>query len=113
MITRRVEHNRRLTRVDVDICQGPFERARGLLLRRPLDDRSALLLERCRSIHTCGMRYAIDVLFCDDRGTILQIVESLPPWRFAQDPHAQNVWELRAGTARRMGLRTGDRLRPC
>ena len=38
-------------------------RARGLLGRSRL--RGAMVLPRTRSVHTFGMRFAIDVAFCD------------------------------------------------
>jgi len=114
MMIFRVEHNRhRLRRMQVHVCQTRFERGRGLLLRRKLDHENAWLLPGCRAVHTIGMHYRIDVLFCDETGSIVSIRENLAPCRFARDPHASHVWELEAGTARRWGWRIGDRILPC
>lgn len=114
MITYRVEHNRhRLRRIQVQVCETRLERGRGLLLRRRLDPDTALLLPHCRAIHTIGMHYKIDVLFCDAEGHILRIRENLGPCRIAQDATARHVWEVEAGTVRRWGWQIGDRIRPC
>ncbi len=114
MIICRVEHNRhRLRRVQVKVCQTRLERGRGLLLRPRLDQETALMLPHCRAVHTIGMHYRIDVLFCDAEGRIVSIHEGVRPCRIARDARASHVWELDAGTARRWGWAVGDRILPC
>ena len=113
MIVHRVEHNRRRLRDLVHVCETRRERARGLLLRRRPDAQTAYLLAPCAAIHTFGMVYPIDVVFCDGAGQILRLVEGLRPCRFARDAQAREVWELRAGAIRALGLQPGDRLNPC
>jgi hypothetical protein len=41
----------------------------------------ALLIPRCRSVHTFGMRFAVDVEFLDRDGRALRRVETVRPWR--------------------------------
>ena len=113
MIVHRVEHNRRRLRVLVHVCETRRERARGLLLRPRPDAHTAYLLAPCAAVHTFGMVYAIDVVFCDAAGRILRLVEGLRPCRFAREGRAREVWELRAGGIRALGLQPGDRLNPC
>ena len=71
----------------VRIAAGFLQRARGLLLRPPLAANEALLLPGCASVHTVGMRYALDVVFLDPLG------------RIASQPGAAAVLELSAGGA--------------
>lgn len=113
MIVQRVEHNRHRLRLLVHVCENSLERARGLLFRRRIQADTAFLLRPCRAIHTFGMAYPIDVVFCDSRGEVLDIVRKLPPWQVARAFDAQAVWELPAGAALALGLRIGDRLQPC
>lgn len=113
MRTCRVEHNRRRLRMQVRICESRLERGRGMLWRPLPDLNDALLLQRCRAVHTIGMRYSLDVLFCDATGRILRIVPSLRPGRVAHEPRAVQVWELRAGAASHWGWRVGDSIVPC
>lgn len=113
MIVHRVEHNRRRLRLLVHVCQTRGERARGLLLRRRPDGHTAYLLAPCSAVHTFGMTYPIDVLFCDPQGWVLEIVEHVKPWRMVRNGLAGSVWELRAGAASSLGIKPGDRISPC
>jgi uncharacterized membrane protein (UPF0127 family) len=86
-------------------------RAIGLLGTKRLDDPCGLWIKPCRSIHTCWMRYAIDVVFIDADGFVTKVVPGLKPWRMASCRHACTTLELRAGLARRLGLRQGMAIR--
>ncbi len=88
-----------------------WRRLRGLMFRsRPLQD-EALMLTPCQSVHTCFMRFPIDVVFADDHGMIVAIRAALPPFRTTSlYPLARHVFELPSGTVERLGLRLGDRL---
>ncbi len=57
------------------------ERTRGLLGREPLGPRDALVIERARQVHTFGMRYAIDVCFCDREWAVVHVVRQMRPRR--------------------------------
>lgn len=82
-------------------------RARGLLFTPALATGAALLILPCRSIHTIGMRHAIDALFLDDRATIIAVHDQLVPWRVAVHRGARAVLELSAGMAAEAGLHVG------
>jgi uncharacterized protein len=97
----------------VHVCESAVERGRGLLLRRRPGHDTAFLLRDCRAIHTIGMTFPIDVLFCDAGGRILRIETGLRPCRFARDARARQVWELSAGAASHWGWRVGDEIAPC
>jgi uncharacterized protein len=113
MIIHRVAHNRRRLPMHVHVCETRVERGRGLLLRRCPDQRTAYLLRNCSAVHTIGLSYAIDILFCDSAGRILRIVRDLPPFRVAREPGAVTTWELAAGGADRWGWQIGDEIAPC
>lgn len=112
MIVQRVELNRRRLRLLVHVCESFGERARGLLLRARLSADTAYLLRPCARIHTFGMTYAIDVLFCDAESCIVDLVEGLLPWRVAGHDAAYSVWELPGGSIHALQLRIGDRIQP-
>lgn len=88
-------------------------RLRGLLLRPPLaaDASEALLLTPCSSVHTIGMRYALDVVFLAEDGTVLSVRRGVRPWRAAAQRGARSTLELAAGTAALLQLQPGDHLR--
>src|SRR5262245_7555833 len=56
----------------LELAEGRRARARGLLGRDGYD--GAILLRPARSVHTVGMRFPIDVAFCDDDLRVLRVV---------------------------------------
>ena len=94
----------------VRLAETAWQRTRGLLGRPRLHDGEGLLIARCRSVHTVGMGYAIDVVFIDTRGRIVRVVEALRPMRMAVCLRGASVLELAAGQARALGLLMGIQL---
>ena len=87
-----------------------WSRLRGLLGRRHLGEQEGLWLLPCNQVHSHFMLMAIDILFLDREGTLLQC-ETLPPWRFSSHvPKAHSILEVAAGSVERLDLRPGDRL---
>lgn len=114
MIIFRVEHNRlRLHRLQVHVCQSAIERGRGLVLRRRPALDAAWLLPGRRMVHTFGLHYAVDVLFCDDFGRILRIERRLGPCRLVRERSARQIWQVCAGGAEKWNWNVGDQIRPC
>lgn len=96
--------------VDVSITETARERMRGLLGRSALGSGEALLLDRCGSVHTFGMRFAIDVVFLDRRHCIVAIHHVVPRRRVLFSPRATHTLEMPASSARQCGLTVGDTL---
>jgi len=103
-------HNGRRLETRVLACEGILERLRGLIGRRPLRHDRVLLLRPCSGVHTLGMRYEIDVVFCRADGSVLRCVRGLPPGRATWHPGADAAWEMRSGQCTRLRIRVGDRL---
>lgn len=81
------------------------QRARGLLGRDRIE--GALWLPKTRAVHTLGMRFAIDVAYCDAEGRVLEIV-TMRPWRMGRPRlRARSVVEAEAGRLRRWGVTVG------
>src|SRR4051812_34248825 len=57
----------------------------------------ALLITDCRSVHTFGLRFRIDVAFVDERGAPIRIERSVPRRRVLVERSAFAVIESRAG----------------
>ena len=64
----------------------------GLALRRRSPD-YALLLPRCRSVHTFGMRFPLDLFWLDRNGRVIRVDEAVPPWRVRSCRRAVAVLE--------------------
>ena len=95
----------------VTLASTPAERGVGLLGRTHLDEGEALWISPCRGVHTCFMRFAIDVLAMDGDGRVVDVVSVLKPWRFRLPKSGSvSVLELPAGTLERAGTRLGHRV---
>jgi uncharacterized protein len=92
----------------VEVAERRRDRARGLLGRNGVD--GALLLRPARSVHSFGMRFDLDVAFCDGDLEVLEVRSlarnrvTLPVWR------ARCVLEAEQGAFTEWHLRPGDRL---
>ena len=95
----------------IEVAAGFRERAFGLIFRSEPLPGQGLLFKRCSAVHTCFMRYAIDVVFLDDNYRILRVGHALQPWRWARCPGARHVLELRSGESARLHMSAGDTLR--
>jgi uncharacterized membrane protein (UPF0127 family) len=71
------------------------ERLIGLSLSRS-PRAAALLLPRCRSVHTFGMRFALDLFWLDACGEIVRVDRGVPPWRVVRCRRARAVVEVPA-----------------
>jgi len=88
-----------------------FGRMRGFLFRREPVEGEGLLLSPCKAVHMIGMRFALDVVFIDEKGTVVAVHPDLRPWRWTPvHRHAMHALELPAGTILRTETRTGDAL---
>lgn len=78
---------------------------------RPLQPGEALVLDPGRQVHTFGMRYPIDVCFCDRAWKVLHVVAPMPPRRVTRWVfRARFAVEMRAGGL--ASVRPGDQLSP-
>jgi|GEM_PF-319871 len=83
----------------------------GLLGTAGIEEGGGLWIVPCRSVHTLGMRYPIDVAFVDARGIVVGVLGGLPPNRIGRVfRHARGALELRAGVLAATGTAPGDRL---
>lgn len=88
-----------------------WARLRGLMFRSPLLDGGGLVLEPNYSVHTFGMRFAIDVIFVDRHGRVVGLTPAMLPNRpFAGARHAQRAIEVPAGIIAATQTQLGDTL---
>jgi uncharacterized membrane protein (UPF0127 family) len=91
-----------------EVPAGRWGRGRGLLGRTGFT--GAMVLRPCRSVHTIGMRFPIDVAFCDRAGVVVW-ADTLAPWRVTRvHPRAHFAIEAAAGAFARWQLRPGDQI---
>ena len=71
-----------------------LSRLLGLALLRPGRAGEGLLIPRCRSVHTFGMRFPIHVVFCDERLVPVSVRGAVPANRIVRERRARAVVEL-------------------
>ena len=83
----------------------------GLMGQRALPPNGGLLIRPCSSMHTFGMRFAIDVLYVNQDDIVVDILQALPPWNEGISvPSAAYVLELPSGTIAATSTQQGDSL---
>jgi len=91
-----------------EVADDRRSRARGLLGRSGVN--GAFVLTKCRSVHSIGMKFALDVAYLDENGIVLKVAHmhrnriGMPVWK------ARTVVEGEAGAFERWGLHVGDQL---
>lgn len=112
-----------------ELAQSLPARLIGLLSRSTLRDGEALILPHCSAIHTCFMRFPIDVIFVSTRarplgagvlatsaplhgagGTVVKTIQRLKPFRLVWAVGADTTIELPAGTLSRIPAPIGEPL---
>ncbi len=84
------------------------DRRRGLLGEDGLPSQTALVLAPCAAIHTCFMRFPIDVVFASRNGAVLKVHCGVRPWRVALALGAFAAIEFAGGAL--VDVRQGDHL---
>lgn len=64
-----------------EIANTPWRRLKGLLGRSSMGGEEGLWIYPCNSIHTCFMKFEIDVFYLDRRGRVLKVKRNVKPWR--------------------------------
>jgi hypothetical protein len=78
-------------------ASGIRARLLGLAFLPGLPRRHALLIPRCWSVHTFGMRFALDLVFLGPGDEILRIARDVRPNRIVSRRGARAVLEVPAG----------------
>lgn len=93
-----------------DVADTSARRQKGLLGRNSLEPGQGLWIVPCEAVHTCGMRFPIDVLYLDRRKRVRKIRRAMGPWRMSVCLLAHSVLELPAGMIEQTGTKPGDQL---
>ncbi|HWF21614.1 MAG TPA: DUF192 domain-containing protein [Acidimicrobiales bacterium] len=89
-----------------DVVRSRFPLSQGLQGKDSYE--GALVLEQARAVHTFGMRFPVDVAFCDQDLVVVRVAR-MRPWRVGRPcSRARLVIEGKAGSFERWGLAVGD-----
>jgi len=106
-----------VSRIIIELAETPEEQAQGLMYRRTLPDRGGMLFidaeESMRSFWMKNTALALDIIFVDAQGEIVNIVKRTTPYSedfIESTGPAQYVVEVRAGFTDRYGISDDDRI---
>lgn len=83
----------------LEIADTFWKRFKGLQFRKSMSRGSGLLLTPCSSLHTCFMRFPIDVIMLDLDHRVIGIRSQIQPWRAVFcEPGTTQVIEIHPGS---------------
>lgn len=96
----------------VEIADSFMKRLVGLLSKKHLDKQHCMWFGDCRSIHTLGMRFSLDVIFVDKKMVVKKILYNVKPGCFMTNPvwTARSAFEFAAGSLDSHNIQPGDQL---
>jgi hypothetical protein len=94
----------------VELADTSAKRSKGLLGRNGLGPGEGLWIVPCESVHTFGMRFAIDLVYLDRQHRIRKIRRNVVPWRLSACLTAHSVIELASGALQEQNVRRGDQI---
>lgn len=92
----------------VEVAATRSARRRGLLGRQGID--GAMLLPGARSVHTVGMKFAIDIAHLDSEMRVLTVTTMRPGRIGRYSRRARHVLEAEAGSLQQFGIGPGVRI---
>lgn len=88
-----------------------FQKFKGLMGRKKLGKSEGLLLLSCNSIHTCFMRFPIDVVFLNMDHEVISMRKGVRPWRMVKQVRKAYITvEMPEGTIEYKNIEVGDLL---
>lgn len=103
---------RRGLELDVYCCSSVYEKIRGLMFKRLLSRRRALLIPSTSAcIHTFFMRFPIDVFWLDETYAVVDFRKNIQPWRPLICPRKNASYILEVPSEYAYTIRLGDRFR--
>lgn len=96
----------------VEVANTFIKRAIGLLSKKSLDKQHCMWFDDCRSIHTLGMRFSLDIIFVDKKMVVKKVLYNVKPGRFMTMPvwSARSAFEFSAGSLADHSIQPGDQL---
>jgi len=85
-------------------------RLKGLMFVSDLAEDEAMHIKPCHSVHTCFMRFPIDVVYVNEQLEVVAMEENMKPFRFGKpQSRAHSVFEFKAGTIQNKDVYVGQK----
>ena len=93
-----------------EIADTSAKRRTGLLKHSGLEPGTGLWISPCESVHSFGMKFAIDLVYLDRKKKVRKIRTKMVPWRMSACLSAHSVLELPVGVIEASRTERGDQL---
>lgn len=108
----KITKNNNVITDNAELADTFFTRFRGLMFRKSIADDYALWITPCNQIHMLNMRFAIDVVYLDESGTVIKTDVNVQPGKICKTvKNAKSVIELQSFSASKLGINIGDTLK--
>lgn len=78
---------------------------------KQLEHDAGMIITPCNQVHTFFMKFAIDIVFCDKKWKIIEIIEEVPKGKITKYvKNAKYVLELPAGRTKELGIIPEDQM---
>ena len=88
-----------------------FGKALGLMFKEKVDYGIVFMFymeNNTHHLHTCFMRFAVDILFLDSKFKVLKIIRNIKPWKLDIKGKGKYIVELPAGKS--LNTKVGDKI---
>ena len=82
----------------------------GLLATKNLKAGQGIILKPCTQIHTCFMRFAIDVVFISKDFKVLKVIKNMRAWKFSPIV-LKSIYTLEVAAGEIKDLKEGDQVK--
>ena len=93
-----------------DVADTSAKRRTGLLKHTKLEPGEGLWISPCESVHSFGMKFAIDLVYLDRKKKVRKIRKKMVPRRVSACLTAHSVLELPVGAIEASRTEPGDQL---
>ena len=94
---------------DLEMKDSFFGRLVGLLATKSLKAGQGIVLKPCNQVHTCFMRFAIDVVFISKDFKVLRIIKNMRAWKFSPIV-LKSIYTLEVAAGEIKDLKEGDKV---
>ena len=95
---------------DLEMKDTYLGRLVGLLGKKGLKEGQGIILKPCSQIHTCFMRFAIDVVFISKDFKVLKIINNMGSWHFSPIV-LKSIYTLEVAAGEIQDLHEGDEVK--
>ena len=103
------ERNGMTLATSAEDAKGMWGSFKGLMMKAEIPDQYGLVFRPAMGIHTCFMRFPIDLIYFDKQNRVTKVKPAVKPWR-VDLTMAAGVIEMNPGSAAAADLQPGDQL---